>query len=306
MKAAMKIAESRILCGTDLSPNAREAGDVAAVLARRSGAALELVHVAEDMNFHRTSLLAADPGLKALERRLRLEASRLRRGGVEVTAVLVEGGWAEDVLAKHTAKRTPAMVVVSAVSKTAFDRWTLGSVSESLAENLPVPVIVVRDAEPFLAWQRRERPLRVLAAIDLAPDCDGVLRWLAGLMDLGDCAVTLGFAARMQSRRLRAPLTKVEQARRNWPRPLRMTRMEVERRARRVLGDRDFGVKVRLVEEAVDRALLDMAATTGADLFVTGMHQWHGLNRILHPSISRQILRHAHGNVACVPAGWGE
>jgi nucleotide-binding universal stress UspA family protein len=48
-----------------------------------------------------------------------------------------------------------------------------------------------------------------------------------------------------------------------------------------------------------------MAAKAKADLFVVGTHQWHGLERVWHPSVSRSILRHARITVACLPAARG-
>jgi nucleotide-binding universal stress UspA family protein len=124
-------------------------------------------------------------------------------------------------------------------------------------------------------------------------------------MDLGPCDVTLGFVARTEGRGVRSPLTQAEKHRRDSPRPLHLTRLELEPRARRVLGERPFALKVRLANGAVDVTLLDMASAANADLLVTGMHQWHGIGRILHSSVSRQVLRHARGNVACIPADWG-
>lgn len=45
-----------------------------------------------------------------------------------------------------------------------------------------------------------------------------------------------------------------------------------------------------------------MAAEAGADLIVIGTHQWQGLGRLRHPSVSRRILHAAQTNVACVPS----
>ena len=42
-----------------------------------------------------------------------------------------------------------------------------------------------------------------------------------------------------------------------------------------------------------------------ADLVVVGTHQWHGLSRLRHGSISRGILHHAPMSVACVPTPAG-
>ena len=49
-------------------------------------------------------------------------------------------------------------------------------------------------------------------------------------------------------------------------------------------------------------SLAETAEEVQADLLVVGTHQWHGLKRVSHRSISRGVLRHAPMNVACVPA----
>jgi hypothetical protein len=51
----------------------------------------------------------------------------------------------------------------------------------------------------------------------------------------------------------------------------------------------------------VDAQLVGLAIEEQADLIVVGTHQWHGLSRLRHGSVSRGILRHAPMSVACVP-----
>jgi nucleotide-binding universal stress UspA family protein len=51
----------------------------------------------------------------------------------------------------------------------------------------------------------------------------------------------------------------------------------------------------------VDAQLIGLATKAQADLIVVGTHQWHGLSRLQHGSVSRGILHHAPMSVACVP-----
>jgi hypothetical protein len=71
------------------------------------------------------------------------------------------------------------------VSKTAFDRWTLGSVSEEISEAAPVPTLTVRSAKPFEAWARGERALRVFVAADFSPSSEAALHWVSKLREIG-------------------------------------------------------------------------------------------------------------------------
>jgi len=49
------------------------------------------------------------------------------------------------------------------------------------------------------------------------------------------------------------------------------------------------------------KRLIDMAAEAGADLIVIGTHQWHGLSRLRHHSISRRLLHTSRTSIALVP-----
>jgi nucleotide-binding universal stress UspA family protein len=50
-----------------------------------------------------------------------------------------------------------------------------------------------------------------------------------------------------------------------------------------------------------DAPLLALARSTRSDLIVIGTHQRHGFNRVVHGSVSRDVLRHAAVSVACLP-----
>jgi nucleotide-binding universal stress UspA family protein len=107
-----------IICGTDFSEHSKQAADVAAALAVRTGVPLLLVHVGEqcdpDSEYEsEQAQLVAD-----LETQLRAEALRLEGSGARVEEVMVCAGLAENVLVDLIKERQAKLAVVSSVSKT--------------------------------------------------------------------------------------------------------------------------------------------------------------------------------------------
>lgn len=75
---------------------------------------------------------------------------------------------------------------------------------------------------------------------------------------------------------------------------------DLREKAERLLGTVP-AIRVMPRSARVDAHLIALATEAGADLLVLGTHQWHGLDRLRHTSISRRILRDAPMSVACVP-----
>ena len=62
---------------------------------------------------------------------------------VEVEALILEGHPAEEIL-DFAEKQDIDMIVVGSLGKTDIERFLIGSVSEKVARNTKVPVLVVR------------------------------------------------------------------------------------------------------------------------------------------------------------------
>jgi nucleotide-binding universal stress UspA family protein len=291
----------RIVCATDFSANARGAADVAAAAALRMGATLVLVHVGDETHqYHEGTKLFRDHVLP-VRRKLRDEGQRLRADtGAAVTEVLLYGQMADRAIGEFVEKHPPSLVVVSSVSKTTFDHWTIGSVSERVSQQSPVPTLVVRAPEPLLAWLRGERKLRVFVAVDFTASSDAALSWVSGLEKVADCAVTVAHVNWPPSEQRRLPRGKSLSMTRNSP----VVQGRLLRDLRRKVGAtlaHPTEMSVQPNWGRPDAALVDMASKAEADLVVVGTHQWHGLQRVGHASISRGVLRHAPMSVVCVP-----
>lgn len=289
-----------IICGTDFSDNAAQAATAAAVLAARSGKPLLLVHVADEFNARGDDHKKLAAFLRPAARQLRTEASRLKKAGAKVETKVLTGQVAERAIQELGKKRAASLAVVSSVSKTAFDRWTLGSVSEQLAQADPVPTLVVRSAAPFEAWARGERPLKVFVAADFTTVSDAALRWVRDLRTLGPCNIVVAHVDRPLEASERLGISP--SILKNPPTVQQVLERDLRKKVRAQLGKDDVRVVVEPVMDHLDTRLIELAVAAQADVIVVGTHQRQGLGRVWQPSVSRGILRHVPMSVACVPA----
>lgn len=277
-----------IVCGTDFSENAQRAANVATALAKRLGVPLRLVHA------------SAIPRSPLTDEHLRAEAQRLHDCGADLTAEVIEGD-ADQVLVQVAQQHTARLLVVSSLGLRAPARWLIGSVAERAAESSPVPTLVVRDAAPFEAWARGERALKVFVGADFTASSDAALRWVAELRQLGPIEVVAGYADWPAEEAVRLGVTGRLALLENPPPVQRVLERDLREKVTRVLGGENMQVRVVANWGRADMPLVEMAIEAQADLVVVGTHQWHGLSRLWHGSISRGILHHAPMSVACVP-----
>jgi nucleotide-binding universal stress UspA family protein len=295
-------AEQPIICGTDFSEHSREAAEVAAALAARVGRPLLLVHVGEQCDPQSEFEQDQERLVDDLQTQLRDEARRLESSGAQIEHVMLCGGLAEDGLLELIKERRPKITVVSSVSKTAFDHWTLGSVSEQVAERSPAPTLVARTAEPLLAWARGERALRVFVGVDFSGTSDAALSWTKRLREIAPCEVTVGhiYWPPDECRHFGFPpstsLTDTH------PDLHAAVERELTTRVHDRLGTTDAKIIVQANWGRPDAPLIELAKTAGAELLVVGTHQRHGLRRVYRSSTSRGVLHHAPMSVAVVPA----
>ena len=278
-----------ILSASDFSPHANDAATVAAKLALCRGEKLVLVHAAD----------LPRPGVRTiLNRRLEGEVERLRKTGVEVEALLLDGAKPSEVLVDYIRKEGPSLVVVGCDVKGPIDRWALGSFSEAIAESSPVPTLVVRNPAAFESWDWTKGGLSILLALDFYASSDVVLRWakqfqLAGPCELLACHVNWRIPFMEES------ATAGEAAN---PAALqhRLER-DLHKKVRDQIGDDSVEVIVRPYFGDPGPCIVEIATEKKAQLIAVGTHQRHGLHRLAQFSISREVLHQSAINVICVP-----
>ncbi len=299
----MKSATTRstILCPTDFSDNAKKAATVAAALAARSGATLNLVYAA---NLGPALLVRASERRVASrvgDAQLQEEKRRLKSSGAHIETVALEEGWTADALLKFARETQPELVVITSRRMSALDRWALGSVSDQLAQHVTCPTIVVRHAAPFLSWAAGKSSLKILAALDFGICTESVLRWIGLLGRIGPCELT---ACHVNWKLEDRDLTGAKPVALNARNPARIQaslERNLRKRVRDVLGDEGAEIVVKATWGAPEATLIETAEGTRAELIVTGTHQRHGLGWLWHGSVSRGLVHHAPMSVACVP-----
>lgn len=285
-----------IFCATDFSDAARQAADVASLLARKMQVPLVLVHGIDERGEippHHWPALVADA-----QPRLLAEVQRLQAKGGTVEPVLAGAG-PDDGVVRHAEKAQARMIVVSSSGSGAAYRWLMGSVSERMAETARVPTLVVRNAAVLEAWLRHERPLRIFIGADFTAVSDIALRWVAEVATTAPCQVTVGYVDHEieicgHGDRLSADAMRAAKLYQRLVQDLRQ-------RVVPLFVEKTVHIRVVAAEDRVDLRLLELADDAQADLIVVGTHQWRGMERLWHHSVSREILHAAKANVACVP-----
>lgn len=295
-----------IVCGTDFSPGAQPAVAAAAALVRRLGDELWLVHALERTigaldETARTTVEVAARG------RLVAEAGQIaEHSGVTVHAEVIPGP-AYETLSAFAEQKQARFVVVSSRGHGTLPVYRLGGTSERLAQVSRLPVLVVRDAAPFEAWARNERPLRVLLGFDWTASSEAALRWVKALRQVGPCDVTVGYiyyagAVGEGERRYglphRHPFWKRD------PEAEQLLARDLTQHIGTLGGTGEVVVRPELGVGRTADHLLSLAETERADLIVVGTHRKRGLARLA--SVSGIALHLGHASVACVPPAEGE
>ena len=300
MKRKPAKTRTSIVCGTDFTDNARQAGNVAASLAAKLHQRLLLVHAAEQSSDRRLSPETLRALLKPVRDDLRREATRLRQLGATVVEEL-HSGKADEVLVRRARESGAHLVVVSSLGATTAKRRLLGSVAERTAESSPVPTLVVQSAAPFETWLRGERPLLVFVGFDFTVTAEAAVEWVRHLRLAGPCEVTVGYTNWPPEEHERFGVRSHTSAFENPPLVQQAFERDLRDKMTLLLGNDDTHVRVQAGWGRADFTLMGMAKAAQADLIVTGTHQRHGLPRLWNASVSRGLLHYAATSVACVP-----
>lgn len=294
-----------ILCGTDFSPRARDAADVAAAIARRMGEKLLLVHVVNEFGAEVTMAGGEDAYFAPLRAALEEEGERLRQptgdaGAVADVDVILTPGFPDTALNALAVEATARVLVVGATGRRAPERWLLGSVAERTLHEARRPVLVVRDPAPLLSWLAGEGPLRTVAGADLSSSSSGALQWLRDLRAIGpaDVYVVHSIYSPLPALPSVDPHQAVETIH---PEVERKVRRQLAKRVPELPGEGVLELSVHAGGDRPDMLLAGLVASKNAGLLVVGAHQRVGFGRLWHESISRMVVRSAGTNVAVVP-----
>ena len=283
-----------ILVPLDGSELAEGALPLAAELARRSGARVELVHVHVPISpepIHVEGLPVIDEHMRSLRRdheRAYLEGMRARLGpDVAASAVLLDGPVAAS-LAAHARARGAWLIVLTTHGRGGLERIWLGSAADELTRVSPVPVLLVRPEHSAAA----PRFGRILVPLDGSQPSEAILEHAAGLARYADAELVLfeavqpvGAAVWLPAGELSVPAGDLLQ------RQQETARASLEKAARPL---RAAGLRVRTrleVAGSVAGAILAAAEAEHADLVALATHGRSGLARAALGSVADKVVR---------------
>lgn len=286
-----------IVCGTDFSKGAAEAGRAAAAMAQKLDVSLKLVHVME-VTGHDGPREGRESGV--WQRRLEQEAQAIQASsGVVVDPVLLTGE-PHRKLVEYAAEKMARLTVLAAVGDAKQHGWLLGTVAERVAQASSIPVLIVRESDSIVAWARGASTLRTVVGVETSGTSRAALRWAADLQSIGKCELLPVHIAWPAG----------EHARFGIPGPVALDCLHPE--LKNILlrdladwaGDAARGAVFTVYAGwgRIDVHLSLAASQMNADLLVVGTHQRAGVARLWQGSVSRGVLHGASCNVVCVPA----
>jgi nucleotide-binding universal stress UspA family protein len=297
-----------IVCATDFSPRADAALAWAAALARRSGASVDLVHVARAYREDSRTLvfegaLVDAANVHAAAARLRDQAGKAARElGVSIRPQVLRGEPHEAILA-HARQEEARLVVTGTCGLASLERWMLGSVAERLVRAADRPIVLVPRLPERNVWgPGAARAPRVVAGLGEHDDV-GLRRFLVELRRGGRCDVTFSH--------LYWPLVEYARLGLQGPRDPVATDPDVvkslepglRRRVEALPGTGDVALDIRPAWGDTTANLLVAAEDHEADLLVVGVEHRHGLGGALAKSIAERLaLESRYVPIACIPA----
>ncbi len=289
-----------IVCGTDLSELALEGLTAALAIARRRGDGdLVLVHVIDPDRAGADDAASRDKLTTAARARIDVDATRLAVG----TPIRVRGevkvGPAIPTLVAATTSEGGDLLVISAKGHTNSSLHKLGAIAGGIAETASVPVLIVRDAAPFVAWAAGERPLRVLIGLDESASCEPAIAQVKLLREAGpvDVAIAHVYYADEAARRYGLRARSMVDAD---PELERLLERDLEHRLGELPGEGTITFHPRPGLGRIGDHLLEIADASNADVILIGTRQKGGLGRL--SSVSSLVLHDAKQSVWCVPS----
>jgi nucleotide-binding universal stress UspA family protein len=279
-----------ILVPLDGSQFAEHALPTAIAIARRTGAALELITVdrapvswvVPEVPIVMDEVLPVQDGQRYLE-----ELHARMPADVTVRLTTLQGR-AAPFLVRHITQSEPALVVMSTHGRGGFSRLWLGSVADGVARQSPAPFLMVKPPEMPVDLNARKQFPRVLIPLDGS---------VAGEEILDQALVTFGVEG-VQYTLMRVisplaveppPVRESTPARRSESRPEALLHAAADR-----MRSRGATVLERLsVSDSPTTAIADVAGEIGARVIAMTTHARRGMSRFLLGSVADKVLRTA-------------
>ncbi len=209
----------------------------------------------------------------------------------------------DEALVTAAQEQQARLLVLGHVGRRLPARWLLGSVAESVARSAPVPVLTVRDSDPWVEWAEGRRPLRVVVGVEFSPASKAALSWAGSLARWGPCQLVVVHAywppEERQRRGLEGPsILGLNAAEVETPLTAELQAMLAE-----CLPTPQESARLRVIASwgRIADDLVRAAEEEHADLVVVGAHRRGWAARLWYGSVSSGVLHLGHGTVAVVP-----
>lgn len=297
-----RFAPTRILCPTDLSEISRSSVRYGLTWAAAFGAkvfalsARELTLPPRYFTADQIETLARQA--EGAEEELRAELERWVAGigiaGVEVEAV-VGPGPADRAILRAVEVIQPDLVVMGTHGHSGYNRFLMGSTTEKVVRQIPVPLLTLREGTPRLVTGE-QGPIalslrRILCAADVPQHAGTNLAAVAEMARAFGAELTVLHSLEVPSWLHTVPAE---------------ARQDVEDRLRRLVDvhARDLKARVVITEGPAYRRILERAAGEAADLIVVGGRKSGG-DVPVFGSTAIRVMRHAPCPVVALPAQGG-
>jgi nucleotide-binding universal stress UspA family protein len=289
-----------LLCATDLSASSKPAITVAAALARGLGTRLELTHVVHVPPGLPPELMTGEvirDLVAAAESELGRRVAELAKQGVDVVGA-VQTGLVDDCILGRAGEMNAELLILGTHARHGVARALVGGIAERAIRWSSCPVLVVppHGKARLAEWRPEQRPLKVVAAIDLSIASDAALTWLHHLRANARCDLRLLhiYDLPRERERLGLDLTGTCEAD---PDVGEVLSRDLRHRVAEQLGSADeIPLRLRPSLGAEHNPLADEAASDDADLLVVGTSQGG------RGSMAIATVRGARLPVLCVPA----
>jgi nucleotide-binding universal stress UspA family protein len=290
-----------IVCGTDFSREARDAARVAAAWARRLDRRVRLVHVLDAVVADLELVGLQEALIDAQRAELERQAAALRAEFDVTVEPSIERGAVFDRVVHEATDCGAELIVVGAVGRGRRHGWLLGSNAERIAQHSRVPVLVVRDARPLLAWTGGAEPLPTMVCTDMTHASRDALDWARGLRRVGPCTLELTYIAWPPDEHV---LGVCDAGIPHEPWSALEARLAADlQKWAGAAGDGAAPESCRVLVNwgRVDAAIGLHLANVRPALLVVGTHRRSVMATLWQGSVTRGLLHHVETNVVCVP-----
>jgi nucleotide-binding universal stress UspA family protein len=282
----------KILVPVDFSPNSMNALHVAASIAHKSGAVLEMLHVnlAAIYSTPLSEFVAVSKYEGDDQQYDDTAVSQLEKLKIELLAdptyanlniqIRVEEGYLHSTVRNVAQDDAVDLVVMGTKGTSGMNEFLVGSNTEKVIRTSPCPVLAIPEGTQDFS------PKTVLLPSTLKDDQTGVFKYVASWEKLFKFHVKILYLNNVRN----LPTDGSAEAAKN--------------RLAEATGLKKTDVILTHETFFEDNAILATADQFNVDMIVMGTHQRHGLSHILFGSITEDTVNHSHIPVLAVPISW--